>query len=84
RQIFNIVTIIFIMVLYSCSNENNNHSFALELIDKIETYRELNGCLPNTVSDIGFTENLDSFAFYAKESDTEYIVWYGLSLGALW
>ncbi len=51
------------------------------LIEKVETFKKANDRLPKDVSELGLTEKMDSPAFYQMQSDSTYMVWYGLTVG---
>ncbi|SFS81213.1 hypothetical protein SAMN04488006_0165 [Lutibacter maritimus] len=67
--------------LYSCEFKNDRQEYAEMLIAKVETFKKTNNRLPKNVSELGLTEKMDSPAFYQMETNTTYIVWYGLSVG---
>lgn len=73
--------ILLILGLYSCEFKNDRQDYADMLIEKVETFKRKNNRLPKDVSELGLTEKMDSPAFYQMETDSTYIVWYGLSLG---
>lgn len=68
--------------LCSCNFKNKRQDYADLLIEKIETFKKTNNRLPKDVSEMGLNEKMDSPAFYRMETDSTYIVWYGLTLGA--
>ncbi|WBL23864.1 hypothetical protein [Zunongwangia sp. HRR-M8] len=76
-----ILTIILFFGIFSCDLKNENQEYAEMLIEKVETFKKKNKRLPKNVSEFGFTEFIDSPAFYELETDSTYIVWYGLSVG---
>ena len=75
------MTIILLIGLYSCESKNDRQEYAEMLIEKVETFKKTNNRLPKNVSELGLTEKMDSPAFYQMETDTTYMVWYGLSVG---
>ena len=81
KTTFKILTIILFFGIFSCDLENENQEYAEMLIEKVETFKTKNKRLPKNVSEFGLTEFMDSPAFYQLETDSTYIVWYGLSLG---
>ena len=76
-----ILTIILFFGIFSCDLKNENQEYAEMLIEKVETFKKKNKRLPKSVSEFGLTEFMDSPTFYQLETDSTYIVWYGLSLG---
>ena len=77
-----VIKILIIGIFFGfISCESENEEYALELINKIEEFKKLNGRLPSNVQEIGLVELEDSLAFYEKKSDSTYIVWFGLDLG---
>jgi len=81
KTIIKILTIILLFGLYSCEFNNERQEYAKILIEKVETFRKKNNRLPKDVSELGLTEKMDSPAFYQMQTDSTYMVWYGLSVG---
>ena len=48
------------------------------MIKSVEKFRIEKGKLPNDVSEIGIKEDIDSPAYYSKETDSTYKVWYAI------
>jgi hypothetical protein len=74
-------TILFsfiLTILFSC---DNREKIGNQVINKIEDYRLKNDKLPNSLTDIGIEEKEKGPIYYRKDSETDYIVWYGLTLG---
>jgi hypothetical protein len=76
-----ILTIILFIGISSCEFKNDRQEYAEMLIEKVETFNKTNRQLPKDVSEFGLTEKMNSLAFYQKETDSTYIVWFGLSVG---
>lgn len=51
------------------------------LVNKVELYRQKNGELPTSLSDIGIIEKAEGPLYYQKKDSTRYIIWFGNSLG---
>ena len=51
------------------------------IIEKVEKFKKTYNRLPKDVIELGLNEKMDSPAFYEMETDSTYIVWYGLSVG---
>lgn len=51
------------------------------LIAKVEEYKAKFGRLPESVSELGVQESETELAFYKREGDSGYIVWYGTMIG---
>ncbi len=51
-----------------------------KIISRIETYRKTHLRLPDSLDDLGISDP-DIRIYYKKTSDTEYIVWFGTTLG---
>ncbi|MCB0517279.1 MAG: hypothetical protein KDD49_14555, partial [Bacteroidetes bacterium] len=73
-----ILTLVLLCGLHSC---NERQEYAEMLIEKVETFKKENNRLPKDVSELGLTEKLDNPAFYQIQTDSTYMVWYGLSVG---
>ena len=81
KPIFKILTLVLLFGLYSCEFNNERQEYAEMLIEKVETFKKENNRLPKDVSELGLTERMDSPAFYQMQTDSTYMVWYGLSVG---
>ena len=81
KPIIKILTFILLFGLNSCEFNNEQQEYAEMLIEKIETFKQVNNRLPKDVSELGLTEKMDSPAFYQVQPDSTYMVWYGLSVG---
>jgi|688.fasta_scaffold2156884_1 hypothetical protein len=81
KSIIKILTLVLLFGLHSCEFKNERQEYADTLIDKVETFKKENNRLPKDVSELGWTEKMDSPAFYRMQTDSTYLVWYGLSVG---
>lgn len=72
--------IIFIL-FFSCLIESDKKEYAELLIEKVEFFKSQANRLPKNISELNLIEKENSKAFYQLETDTSYIIWYGLSLG---
>ena len=72
---------IVLIILFSCSVESEKQEYADFLIKEIKSYEEKTNRLPKNTSELGLIEKEDSKAFYQLETDSSYIVWYGLGIG---
>ena len=81
KPILKILTFVLLFGLYSCEFKNERQEYAEMLIEKVETFKKENNRLPKDVSELGLTEKMDSPAFYQIQTESTYIVWYGLSVG---
>ena len=52
-----------------------------EIRDRIEAYRHDHGQLPPDLTTLGITETEEGPIYYQKEDATNYILWFGMSLG---
>jgi hypothetical protein len=74
--------IIFIVILIDIiSCQDVKHEYSLRLIEQIEQFKKEKKKLPLNLSEIEIQEKEDSPAYYQKESDSTYIIWYGTALG---
>ncbi len=80
-MIIKILTLVLLFGLYCCQFNNKQQEYAEMLIEKVETFKKENNRLPKDLSELGLIEKMDSPAFYQMETDSTYIVWYGLSVG---
>lgn len=75
-----IVLLALVAILsYACRNDKEQH--AKMLIDRVEEFKRERGRLPENAAEMGIEELMDNLAFYKKENDLTYIVWYGQDLG---
>jgi hypothetical protein len=81
KPIIKILTIVLLIGIYSCEFKNDRQEYAEMLIEKVEKFKKTNNRLPKDVTELGLNEKMDSPAFYEMETDSTYIVWYGLSVG---
>ena len=81
KSTIKILTVILFIGLLSCELKNDRQEYADMLIEKVETFQKTHNRLPKDVSELGLTEKMDSPAFYQMETDSTYMVWYGLSVG---
>ena len=54
------------------------------IIEQIESYKKANGMLPNSLLDVGITEDEGADAIYysiQNSSKKNYMIWFGTSLG---
>lgn len=75
------VGILGFYICFSWYDYYHRKQLASEAIVRIENYKNKNGKLPENLSDVGLIESEDTVVQYQKNGDTEYIVWFGLSLG---
>ena len=81
KRIIKILTLVLLFGLFSCEFNNKHQEYAEMLIEKVETFKRGNNRLPKNVSELGLTEKMDSPAFLEIQTDSTYMVWYGLSVG---
>lgn len=81
KNLSKILTVVLLFGLYSCSFKNEKQEYADMIIEKVETFRKENNRLPRDVSELGLVERMDGPAYYQLQTDSTYLVWYGLGLG---
>ena len=81
KPIIKILTIVLLIGLCSCEFKNDRQEYAEMLIEKVEKFKKTNKRLPKDITELGLIEKMNSPAFYKKETDSTYMVWYGLSVG---
>jgi len=52
-----------------------------EIVIKVENFRNKNGKLPNSLSEIGVAETESGPIYYEKKSESRYVLWFGKELG---
>lgn len=70
-----------LILLVSCFIKSDKEKYAELLIEKVENFKLLKNRLPKNSKELGLEESENSKAFYQLETDTSYIIWYGLNLG---
>jgi len=74
--------LIALLCLCACvSREERLTKAGNEVIKKIEHYRQMNGTLPKSLSDIGIKEKEEGPIYYEKRDSINYTVWFGTSIG---
>jgi hypothetical protein len=81
KRIIKILTLVLLFGLHSCEFNNERQEYAEMLIEKVEAFKKENDRLPKDVSELGLIEKMDSPAFYQIQTDSTYMIWYGLSVG---
>jgi hypothetical protein len=54
---------------------------AEEAVNRVELFKKQHDRLPSSLKDIGMQEDESGPAYYQREDDKRYIVWYGTTLG---
>lgn len=84
REIIIYVVIVFLvlvssLVFYFRYAENKKYEKqGIELIAKIEEYRQQNNKLPNTVADLGIVEPMGEGPYYEKKDSLNYVVFFNI------
>jgi hypothetical protein len=52
-----------------------------KIVTKIELFKEENGRLPSSLSELGTKETEEGPIYYEKKGNSNYILWYGAELG---
>lgn len=79
------VVVLFSALLVVLFNFNNRERKLIKeaetVIDKIEQYKALNSCYPNTLAEVGCDYNESGPLFYQKNNNTSYMLYFGTTLG---
>ncbi|MCU1289256.1 MAG: hypothetical protein JWN60_1485 [Acidobacteria bacterium] len=80
------LSIIFLLILAICFSNfscgyNNKIAIGSDVAAKIEIFRNKNGKLPNSLTEIGIEESESGPIYYEKQSESKYILWFGKELG---
>ena len=90
---FIFIASILTFYIWWCSDGSLRHAekIAIPIIEKIENYKEINGKTPDSFVDLGFapddiwggmrTEIKGIDYWYEKISDTDYLIYFDISLG---
>ncbi len=80
----NVLVLALLIVACSCgaySRQGRLIKEGNEIVGKIESFRKDKGRLPDSLSEIGIKETEEGPIYYAKKSDTKYVLWFGAELG---
>jgi hypothetical protein len=67
------------LIFYFRYAENKEYEKqGIELITKIEAYRQQNNRLPNTVADLGIVEQMGEGPYYEKKDSLNYVVFFNI------
>ncbi|MGQ2108042.1 hypothetical protein ACT4R0_09770 [Ornithobacterium rhinotracheale] len=70
---------LFGVYMYLRKNENNNYEKrGLFLIKKIETYKQIEHKLPNTLKDLGMEEPMNDGPYYEKIDSIYYKIYFNI------
>lgn len=82
KVIIGILTVLIIVaavIFYMQINENENYkNKGCKLIEKIESYRQEHGELPDNVSDLGMEPTMGEGPYYEKIDSVKYIVYFNI------
>jgi uncharacterized protein YxeA len=82
KIVIGLVIILFFaiaVIFYFRYTENKSYtSKGNELIEKVEEYKQKNGELPETVSDLGIIETMGEGPYYEKIDSLNYIVFFNI------
>lgn len=67
--------------LSHCLLTPSDESQIRRTIHLVETFRSVQGRLPVSLSDVGMVESENGPIYYQRESENDYIIWMGGSLG---
>lgn len=71
------ISIIFVLLYVLKNTENNDYQKRGKLlIDKIETFRQIENRLPNSVAELGVEEPMNDGPYYEKKDSVNYIVFF--------
>lgn len=71
------ILIAFTIVLFIQNNEKNNYQkCGAFLIDKIETFRQTENRLPNSVEELGLEEPMNSGPYYERKDSVNYVIFF--------
>lgn len=71
------ILLVFNIVLILQNIERNNYQkFGAYLIDKIETFRQTENRLPNSVEELGLEEPMNSGPYYKRKDSVNYVIFF--------
>lgn len=75
-----IVLVVFFLVLHIRRNQEDNdyQKRGALLIEKIETFRQLERRLPNNVKELGLEESMNEGPYYEKKDSVTYVVFFNI------
>jgi hypothetical protein len=75
-----LILTVLIIVFYALQNQEkyNYQKRGALLIDKIETFRQIETRLPNNVNELGLEEPMNDGPYYEKKDSVNYIVFFNI------
>ena len=71
------MVLLSLALLSSCGR--SDQKLGQQVVDRIEKFRATHHRLPSSLADIGMKDSEEGPIYYKKQSETHYIVWYGMS-----
>jgi hypothetical protein len=78
--IISLLIVSIFIILYAILDDSDEKKGAL-LIDKIETFRQIEKRLPDNITELGLEEPMNRGPYYEKKDSVNYIIWFGTTLG---
>ncbi|MFZ1083862.1 MAG: hypothetical protein WAN35_02720 [Terracidiphilus sp.] len=79
HRLISVIKFGILIFLFGCGPSRKDE--AEDLVRKVEAYQLRHAQLPASQDDLGISENQDEQAFYRREDEHHFIVWYGTTLG---
>ncbi len=81
RRLKSILLISSVILLGACLASPSKRELAEQVISRLESYREREGQLPDSLNQVGLNVVEEGPIYYEKRTNSSYILWYGLDLG---
>jgi len=86
KQFVSSFTLVLALLLasYSCGTGSREGQLMREgdkIVARIESFKKEKQRLPESLSEVGVEEREEGPTYYAKKSDTRYMLWFGMELG---
>ena len=81
KKLFIMLSLILVICFSNFGCSNDKIAKGNDVATKIETFKNKNGKLPNSLSEIGIKETESGPIYYEKKSESKYILWFGKELG---
>ena len=78
---FIVIILIFTLLFFRKSEEKSLIDKGNEVIVKVDSFRNVNKRLPNSLSELGILEKEEGPIYYEKKDSLRYIIWFGTTFG---
>jgi len=81
--LFALLFFMFLFIWLRYNEDNQYEKRGKELISKVEEFRNREGRLPNTISELGLIEPMNEGPYYQKKDTLHYVVFFNIGFDNL-